>query len=284
MTRNGIMPAQLVINADDYGYFDCVSRGIIEGAKAGVITATGIMANANDFAKRIAWLDEVPNLDLGVHLNVTYGRPLTQEMIQALSFNEGRFPGKFQVIKALTLKTLQVRDVVGEWRAQIRRCRDSGIEIRFLNSHEHIHMFPPLFRETLGLAREFDIPHVRFSSPEWRGGINAGGLMRNLLMQGMALANTGALPMGRRLSFLGMNESGKLSMDYMRRTLVALRPGEKYEMMCHPGLFDEEEVQDPALLSYHRWEAELEMLKSGAFKALCNDHGIELVGYREITH
>ena len=52
MALEGVMskagPAQskqLIVNADDFGYFPCVSRGIIEAARAGVITATSVLAN-----------------------------------------------------------------------------------------------------------------------------------------------------------------------------------------------------------------------------------------------
>lgn len=39
-------PVRLIINADDYGYFTCVNRGILAAAKAGAITATGVLANS----------------------------------------------------------------------------------------------------------------------------------------------------------------------------------------------------------------------------------------------
>ncbi len=61
-------PIQLIINADDYGYFPCVSRGIIEAAQAGALTATGILANHPDLSTQLDWLDSVPHLDVGVHL------------------------------------------------------------------------------------------------------------------------------------------------------------------------------------------------------------------------
>ena len=32
----------LIVNADDYGYHDCVSKGILSAARQGIVTATGI--------------------------------------------------------------------------------------------------------------------------------------------------------------------------------------------------------------------------------------------------
>ena len=48
--------ACLIVNADDYGYFDCVSKGILESASRGIVTATGVFANrpALPGARRLA--------------------------------------------------------------------------------------------------------------------------------------------------------------------------------------------------------------------------------------
>ena len=43
---------QLIVNADDYGYFPEVSRGIREVAAAGAVTATGILAVAGSWGGR----------------------------------------------------------------------------------------------------------------------------------------------------------------------------------------------------------------------------------------
>ena len=40
-----LQPPRLVVNADDYGYFTAVTRGIPETLDAGSVTATGVLAN-----------------------------------------------------------------------------------------------------------------------------------------------------------------------------------------------------------------------------------------------
>ncbi|MSP28138.1 MAG: ChbG/HpnK family deacetylase [Methylococcales bacterium] len=57
------MTIELIIHADDYGYFPCVSRGILEAAQSGSLTATGILANNPDLKTQLAWLDSAPQLD-----------------------------------------------------------------------------------------------------------------------------------------------------------------------------------------------------------------------------
>jgi len=75
----------LIVNADDYGYFNCVSQGILESASHGIVTATGIFANSAHFAEHVGWLRDNASLDLGVHLNITDQTPLTRNMQIKLS-------------------------------------------------------------------------------------------------------------------------------------------------------------------------------------------------------
>ena len=51
---------------------------------------------------------------------------------------------------------ISLKDVRGEWCAQIEACR--GRKLMFLNSHEHIHMLPVLFGLTVELRRNIGFP------------------------------------------------------------------------------------------------------------------------------
>ena len=273
--------AYLVVNADDYGYFRCVSKGILSGASDCVISATGIMANGADFDEQVAWLSDVPDLDVGVHLNLTYGKPLSRKLASLLGSWHGEFPDKFALVRALVAGKISIDAVVDEWRAQIRKCIAAGLTPRFLNSHEHTHMFPPLYRQSLALAEEFSIAHVRFSMPEWQPPFSPGSLVRNLLMQGFVLANR-RVSVQRMDGFLGMAESGNISLPYLEKRFEKMQPGGVYELMCHPGQFDAEEIQDVQLLDYHSWESELDLLRSSGFRSLCERHDVKIAGYRDL--
>ena len=274
---------RLIVNADDFGYYECVSKGIIQGAKSGCITATGIMANCSNFSERVSWLSSVEDVDAGVHLNVTYGYPLSKIMSRKLCFNQGKFVGKFGVIKALLKGTLDVSSILEEWRWQIDKCQASGVRLYFLNSHEHLHMLPTLFEGVHGLAEEFAIPFVRFSSTEWKGRLSFAGLVRNVLMGGMNVLNKKKLDGSKPHEMVGMNESGCLNLKYLERILPAMGSGHIYELMCHPGFFDAKEIIDQNLLKYHRWQEELDALLSSDFETLCAKYRVQLSGYRDLV-
>lgn len=278
---------RLIVNADDYGYFPCVSRGIIRAARSGVVGATGILATGHQVAEQARWLYVCEDLDLGVHLNLTSGRPLTQALAERL--DQGRFPSPFALAARLLTGRIGVALVRDEWRTQIEsllNLRPGGLPLRFLNSHEHVHMLPQLFPLAIGLAREYHIPFVRRVRVEWLPPFGASALLRNLLMGAMALVNTAINTggtTGPRPLFIGLSRSGRLDLAYLEARFARLRPGRVYELMCHPGTFDPAQITDPRLLAYHDWEGELALLCGEAFSGLCASYGIALTNYRALA-
>ncbi len=230
----GTRPAYLIVNADDYGYFNSVSRGILELAREGIVTATGLFANAEHFDEHVSWLQDYQDLDLGVHLSLSERIPLTSGMRKKLARWGGRFPDKYTVAKAIMSGFLKKNLVLAEWREQIERCLAKGVTLRFLNSHEHMHMLPVLFPVTQALAEEYNIEHVRFSKPDLFNCWSVGPLVRNVLIKIMGMYNRQYLT-GDAPHFIGLGESGRLSFAYLKYSLSRLKPDHLYELMCHPG-------------------------------------------------
>ena len=278
---NGREPAYLIVNADDYAYYDCVSRGILQCAESGIVTATGVFANSPHLKAHAPWLASASGLDSGVHLNITDRRPVTRAMEDRLDRYDGEFPGKFAMAKALLDGAVPRTLVKDEWRAQIECCLDAGLQPKFLNSHEHMHMFPGLYPITVDLAAEYGIPHLRHAAPEWPPGPGVSALLRDAIMALLSATNYHRC---RRVAprFMGMGESGRLSADYLQRIHKRLRPGGIYELMCHPGYFDPEEVRDERLLGYHDWEQERRNLSESGLRTLLKDNQVELIGYRHL--
>ncbi|MDA8168634.1 MAG: ChbG/HpnK family deacetylase [Nitrospiraceae bacterium] len=274
-------PAYLIVNADDYGYFSCISRGILDGGENGLITATGVIANSHNFSEHLHRLKAAAYLDAGVHLNLSYGRPLTNRMERKLGKRGGKFPGKYPVLFELLTGKLTIEDILEEWRAQIWRCTDAGLKIYFLNTHEHLHAFPALFEAIMLLKKEYKVPYIRFPEPEWDAWGGARGMVRNALLQCIRGLNRFSAPEDAP-RVLGISNSGKLTRAYLKKRLLSLEKGKIYELMCHPGYFDPAEIKDKRLRSYHRWEQELELLKSQEVRGLCNARGVRVVRYSDL--
>ncbi len=272
---------RLIVNADDYGYFPSVSRGILKAADLGAVSATGILANGPKLEEQIGWLRKHENLDLGVHLNLTSRNPLTSAMAGKLRSSGGSFLGAFAMAGRIITGQIGLETIRQEWRAQIETLMGHRLELRFLNSHEHIHMLPSLFSLTLELAEEYRIPQVRLTRAEWLPSWGFSAFIRNLSIQAMESINK---PRSSAVTplFIGLGGSGKLDYSYLKNLFGRLQTGNTYELMCHPGSFDRAEITDPRLLSYHHWERELELLTSLRVRDLYREYGIRIVNYRGI--
>lgn len=273
---------KLVINADDFGEFRCVSAGILECVEAGSVSATGVMSNSPLFAELAKDLKAYPQLDCGVHLNLSRGVPLTASMAASLQRWNGVFPGKAAAVAAVAAGRLSLETVEAEWRAQIERALEAGLTIRFLNAHEHVHLWPSLRRLVVGLAQEYGIPWVRKLLPDFSGPVSAAALCRNLAV-GLLQRLPPGLPVGRRVDCLGLGASGSLDAMGLRRIFERLPANGVFELMCHPGRLDRSEVNDPRLLAYHDWERERQFLCSSDFVELCASFSIELTRFSDMS-
>lgn len=274
----GAVPVRMIVNADDFGYFDGVSQGIIEAAELGRVTATGVMANGPALDRWSSRLATIRNLSVGVHLNATLGTPLTIAMAQHPVCVGRRFPGKATLVAAVLRGTLPVDVLLDEWHAQIERCLQHGLQLEFVNSHEHVHALPPVYRRLRELAAEYRISHVRVPRPEWRPGLAPGVVARNLALAAVGASSAAAGDEAEPV-LIGMNPSGKLDAAYCAWRFPRLAAGARYELMCHPGRKDASAQADPRLRSYHDWEGELAFLLSERFVELLRANHIELISF-----
>ncbi|MGE3530760.1 MAG: carbohydrate deacetylase [Steroidobacteraceae bacterium] len=271
---------RMVVNADDFGYFDQVSRGIIEAMEQGVVTATGVMANGPALARWVGRLKALPAASVGVHLNVTLGEPLTAGMKSALAPWRGEFPGKGTLVAAVLRGRIAMDTVLQEWRAQIERCLEAGLKLEFLNSHEHIHMLPSLYSRTRELANEFNIPHVRAPRAEWGPKWTVAGCVRSSVFA--AVRGLVPKPPCSEPELIGLASSGRLDHDYFEWRFARLERHKDYELMCHPGWQDPQAQAEPKLAAYHDWEGELQALMNADFVKLLAANRIVLSSYADL--
>ncbi len=274
--------ARLIINADDYGFYSWVSQGILDAARAGAITATGVLANARDFSAAAAALAEHSGaVDAGVHLNATLGAPLSGAFPPRALRADGSLPTKGRLLRAILTGTLSTAAVKTEWRAQIERCLAAGLQPRFLNSHEHVHMLPALARVARQLAGEFGIPHLRHSAALPGPGGGLAGLARSAALCAMGVLGP-APPPAPVPKLLGLGASGRLHFITLQRILSGLHADRTYELMCHPGRAAPAGAAAPELLHYHDWPGELACLMDPGFLDLLRDNAVTLIRYRDL--
>lgn len=283
VNSNIAQPIFLIVNADDYGYFECVSKGVIECAKRKIISATGLVANGPNFTNAVKWLEDIPELDVGVHLNITYGAPLTLSMKKCLRSCGGVFKSAMITAAMIYSKRINVAIIEEEWRAQIQRCIRAGIAIKFVNSHEHIHMLPVLYDRLKSIVAAFDIPYVRYTQPEWTISFDLNSHFRNIVLNTMVMFNDKE-QVKNSIALIGTGLSCKLNIKYIEACLKRMRPGRVYELMCHPGYHDSSEIKDRRIARYHSWENEFRLLISPSMKRLLKDFNVKLISYNDLAN
>ena len=275
--------AYLIVNADDFGYYRCISAGIAHAHSDGIVTATSVLSNYPRFREDLALLHERPKLDVGVHLNLTSGKPLSNTLAAKLHRNGGRFPSKLGLLKGLATGHIKPADVEAEWSMQVQACVDEGLKPCFLNSHEHMHMLPWLFPVAQRVAEQFSIRHLRLSAPDSVTLRDPAAAMRDIPLWFLQKRARTSLRWPAA-TFLGLGTSCRMTLNHVRDFLGKLEAGKVYELMCHPGFRDTAEIKDTRLLGYHDWEAETAALTDPSIPGLLDEHGVRLIGYREIEN
>ena len=124
------MKKQLIINADDYGMSLGIVDGIIQCVQAGIVTSTSMMTTGEAFTYGIARLPGILTASIGVHLNVTSGKPLSPaEQIPSLLDSSGRFITRNDPASIASIRTDELEL---EFRRQIERKRSINQSVQWL--------------------------------------------------------------------------------------------------------------------------------------------------------
>src|SRR5206468_11073162 len=88
----GPLARLLIVNADDFGRSEGTDNGIVRAHREGIVTSTTFMTNAPSAQHAASLARASPTLDVGVHLVLTYGRPLSNPgRIRSLVREDGSF-------------------------------------------------------------------------------------------------------------------------------------------------------------------------------------------------
>ena len=153
------------IVADDYGIGPETSRGILELACEGRLTATVLVVNSPDAERAVpAWQAARPPADLGWHPNLTLDRPILQaSKVPSLVRPDGTFWPLRQFLRRICLGRVRRSEVRAEWAAQYRHFIELvGRPPALVNSHQHVSLFPPCDAALLDVLREAGVrPYLR---------------------------------------------------------------------------------------------------------------------------
>lgn len=154
------MPRHVIVNADDFGLSPHENAVILAAFQAGVISSATAMANMPAFAAACT-LAQQPLLKgrVGLHFNLTYGRPLSRAILAQPTFCNDA--GEFDLSlprHRLWLNRQQRAAVQAELQAQWQQCLDHGVRPSHLDSHQHVHNIWPIGELVARFAAQQGVP------------------------------------------------------------------------------------------------------------------------------
>jgi predicted glycoside hydrolase/deacetylase ChbG (UPF0249 family) len=251
---------KLRVHADDIGVSRGVTDAILECIDHGPVGSTSIIANGSAFDHAVAALASRRHVALSVHLNLVEGRPLAPAGdLDLLVDREGYLRHGFaslwrahalagpatrarleaQVRRELYAQATRVREAVG---------RDAPLR---LDSHQHLHHIPFVFRIVADLCCELPAPGMRLVREPFFVDVSAlrrhtaGGVAKHGLLNAL----------GRRLRaearargiavddwFVGILLTGRMSPGAVDAALRRIRARTRrdnadvsVEILFHPG-------------------------------------------------
>jgi hopanoid biosynthesis associated protein HpnK len=275
----------LIVNADDFGMTHGINRGIIEASGKGIVTATSIMVTGWAFEEAVQLARENPNLDIGLHLSLTVGRPVSNDpAVNRCLTSHGTFRlGNRDLLIDLILHTISPSIPYREIEAQFKKALDTRLPITHIDGHESIHLFPGIREIVFELMGRYGIPFLRLSYE----GIGLRRLWK-LKRWKKALINLFALLLRRQIRrrgirttdyYYGSFDAGYLEKEKLIGAISNVKEGTS-EIMCHPGYRDE--LFDRICGGRYLPDQELRALMDGEVKTLLHERGIHLISFKDL--
>lgn len=234
---------KIIINADDFGLSKGVCDGIIYSHLNGVVKSTTIMANAPAYQYGLDCIRKTPSLDVGIHLVLTYGKPLRNDVPSLVNEN-----GIMKRVDSNNPLDVDLEEVYLEWCTQIETV-SKDIKLTHFDSHHHIHLNPELKKIVERISKKYQLPY--------RG-----------------LKTTPNISVKLVENFY----EEKVSLDTIESLILTEK--DTIDIMTHPANVDDILQKNS---SYVHWrEKELELLCSKELKALLEQHNITICSYKSI--
>lgn len=280
------MERLLIVNADDMGLHKDINRGIRVAHTDGIVTSASLVGCGEAFDHALAVLHDCPELDIGIHLTLIQERPLSQPSeISSLVGRDGRFlPSYRQLVTRALAGRLRTAEIRHELEAQVQRVLAAGVRPSHLNSHQHVHVLPQVWKVTQELGRCYSIPFIRLPrfdyladgartpwDPVIRLGLNALSLVARYL--GHRLLT--------QIPTTGLHLGGRLSKDDLVGLLARLPPGIS-ELVTHPG-FTTPGLEEHYCWGYN-WSGELSALTCPLVRSTLQASGVALTRFSQLLH
>jgi predicted glycoside hydrolase/deacetylase ChbG (UPF0249 family) len=274
----------LIVSADDFGLTKSVNEGIAMSCREGIVTSVNLFPSGEAFELALRLARELGLKEAGAHLALTETGPVADpEKVPTLLTSGGRFyKNRSRFLPRLLLGMVDPDHIYTELKAQMDAVESAGIAITDLSSHEHIHMMPGILAVFVKLAKEYDIPAIRYPHKDRsERGFGIKSVYKSFVLSrfesGMARVLSGS-SIKSPDHFRGFLDSANITEETLLGMLDSLEEGTT-ELVCHPGFLGPEVVD--RFIFHRNCEAELFALTSRRVRKRIEERKIQLITYGE---
>jgi chitin disaccharide deacetylase len=275
------MKKYLIVNADDFNTDRERNRGILEAASQGIATSVTVLSNLTPDAASLKPLKELLGPAIGIHLNLTKGKPLVGGL-KTLTDRGGRFFSKEEAWKRGLAGLYDTDEVEQEFSAQIEHLVNLGLTPDHLDGNNHVHILPRIAHVVARVAAKFHIMTARLPlekigvPPDTAVPFNPfAALIGSLSIN--ARAPLQAAGIRTTDHFAGMTSPDMGNLGSVRHFLEGLPDGVT-ELMCHPGYRNKAN-----LFSTVERECELAILKHRLVREDIERFEINLISFSDLS-
>lgn len=159
---------RLITNADDFGLNTSITDAIIDTHINGIMTSTTLMTNMEGTDYAIQKAKEIKSLGVGIHFNLTEGKPLSElSKIPLLIDKNGNFKSNIYQRKNLIYGKEKQKQVEIELSNQLIFLLDNGIVPTHFDSHHHITGTPLAFKASLAVCKKYKVTKARITNIDY---------------------------------------------------------------------------------------------------------------------
>ncbi|HLT49729.1 ChbG/HpnK family deacetylase [Aequorivita nionensis] len=152
---------KLIVNADDFGFSEEVNANIEKCHQNGIVTSATILSGGKNFDDAIQLAKENPKLGIGVHLAIDGPNNIGKKYATLLDPQTGEFYEDIVAVKKIRKGDFNVEELVSEYSLQIEKVKNEGITITHLDHHHHFHLYFPILKAVIEVAKKYKIPYIR---------------------------------------------------------------------------------------------------------------------------
>lgn len=277
---------QLIVNGDDFGLDRSIDDAIEKAHRKGILTSASLAVSGNDFDHAVDIAKRNKGLGVGIHLTLNGEKPVApaEDIRSMLETDGGRLiEDHGRTCRDIIMGKIDPGHLATEVEAQLEKFHRSGLLPTHLDSHRHVHLFPPIFNVIKPVIKKYGIRKIRWINVPWYdyrfASLNKLGF---LLVSKLTRYN---IPSYYRRTnyFLGFFKSGSIDTDYLKDILPRLTRGVT-EINIHPGLDNASLYGKYGIWQKNygwecNWEKEYRVLVDTDIKRLINDRNIKLIHY-----